>query len=199
MASIRRAFTDEFKAEAVRLVTVEGHSARQVARDLGIHESLLRRWQRKLEARQARAAGVKPSATVAASIIVEQEEIRKLKRENERLRMERDGLKKPLPSSRRHRSDVPVHSRPSRTLSGAADVPGSGSLAQRLLRLAAAAGEPAGGRGSCSDREDPGDESRRTYGSPRVHASLALAVAEPQLPPKGRPQATGSAANGWPD
>ena len=29
MASIRRAFTDEFKAEAVRLVTVEGHSARQ--------------------------------------------------------------------------------------------------------------------------------------------------------------------------
>src|SRR3954447_7646469 len=93
MASIRRAFTDEFKAEAVRLVTVEGHSARQVARDLGIHESLLRRWQRKLEARQARAAGVKPSATIAASIIVEQEEIRKLKRENERLRMERDVLK----------------------------------------------------------------------------------------------------------
>src|SRR4051794_8167289 len=76
----RRAFTDEFKAEAVRLVTVEGHSARQVARDLGIHESLLRRWQRKLEARQARAAGVKPSAAVAATIIVEQEEIRKLKR-----------------------------------------------------------------------------------------------------------------------
>ena len=48
---------------------------------------------RKLEARQARAAGVKPSATVAASIVVEQEEIRKLKRENERLRMERDILK----------------------------------------------------------------------------------------------------------
>ena len=93
MASIRRAFTDEFKAESVRLVTVEGHPARQVARDLGIHESLLRRWQRKLEARQARAAGVKPSATVAASIVVEQEEIRKLKRENERLRMERDILK----------------------------------------------------------------------------------------------------------
>ena len=42
-------------------------------------------------------------------------------------------------------------------------------------------------------------ESRRTYGSPRVHASLALAVAEPQLPPKGRPRATGSAASGSPD
>jgi transposase len=39
---------------------------------------------------------VKPSATIAASIIVEQEEIRKLKRENERLRMERDVLKKAI-------------------------------------------------------------------------------------------------------
>ena len=96
MASIRRDFTDEFKAEAVRLVTVEGHSARQVAKDLGIHESLLRRWRRKLEVRQARAAGVSPSGTVAASALVEQEEIRKLKRENERLRMERDVLKKAI-------------------------------------------------------------------------------------------------------
>ena len=103
MASIRRAFTDEFKAEAVRLVTVEGHSARQVARDLGIHESLLRRWQRKLEARQARAAGVKPSATVAASIIVEQEEIRKLKRDNERLRMY------PFTSPRTHTIALKLH------------------------------------------------------------------------------------------
>jgi transposase len=39
---------------------------------------------------------VKPSATIAASIIVEQEDIRKLKRENERLRMERDVLKKAI-------------------------------------------------------------------------------------------------------
>src|SRR4051794_2305594 len=45
MAVNRRMFTDEFKAEAVRLVTVEGHPARQVARDLDIHEALLRRWQ----------------------------------------------------------------------------------------------------------------------------------------------------------
>ena len=93
MAVNRRIFTEEFKAEAVRLVTVEGHPARQVARDLDIPESLLRRWQRKLAARQARVPGVKPSATVAAAIIVEQEEIRKLKRENERLRMEHDILK----------------------------------------------------------------------------------------------------------
>ena len=89
-----------FKAEAVRLVTVEGHPARHVARDLDIHESLLRRWQRKLAARQARALGAKPSATVSAAIVIEQEEIeqeeiRKLKSENARLRMERDILKNP--------------------------------------------------------------------------------------------------------
>src|SRR3954447_17308185 len=98
MASSRRAFTDEFKAEAVRLVTVEGHPVSQVAKDLGLHESLLRRWKRKLEARQARVAGVRPTPAVAASIIVEQEEIRRLKRENERLRMERDILKNHLGS-----------------------------------------------------------------------------------------------------
>ena len=42
MASIRRAFTDEFKAEAVRLVTIAGHPARQVARDPGLFSSGLR-------------------------------------------------------------------------------------------------------------------------------------------------------------
>ena len=72
---------------------VSDFPACQVAKDLGIHESLLRRWRRKLEACQARSAGAKPSVAVAASVIVEQNEIRKLKRENERLRMERDVLK----------------------------------------------------------------------------------------------------------
>jgi transposase-like protein len=36
---------------------------------------------------------VKPTLAVASSVIVEQDEIRRLKRENERLRMERDILK----------------------------------------------------------------------------------------------------------
>jgi len=96
MAGKRRAFTDEFKAEAVRLVTVDGHPVSQVAKDSGIHDSLLRRWQRKLDTRRARVVGVKPALAVAASVIVEQDEIRRLKRENERLRMERDVLKKAI-------------------------------------------------------------------------------------------------------
>jgi transposase-like protein len=63
MAGKRRAFTNEFKAEAVRLVTVDGHPVSQVAKDLGIHDSLLRRWQRKLDARRVREVGMKPSPT----------------------------------------------------------------------------------------------------------------------------------------
>jgi transposase-like protein len=31
----------------MRLVTVDGHPVSQMANDLGIHDSLLRRWQRK--------------------------------------------------------------------------------------------------------------------------------------------------------
>jgi transposase len=47
-----------------------------------------------LSARRVREVGMKPTLAVAASVIVEQDEIRRLKRENERLRMERDILKK---------------------------------------------------------------------------------------------------------
>jgi len=96
MADQRRTFTQEFKAEAVRLVTEEGHPVSQVAQDLGIHASLLRRWHRKLKAKQARAPGIKRPLSVEASVIIEQDEIRKLKRQNERLRMERDVLKKAI-------------------------------------------------------------------------------------------------------
>src|SRR3954454_15142517 len=77
MAGKRRAFTNEFKAEAVRLVTVDGHPVSQVAKDLGIHDSLLRRWQRKLDARRVREVGMKPALAVASSVIVEQDEIRR--------------------------------------------------------------------------------------------------------------------------
>jgi transposase len=43
----RRVFTDEFKREAVRLVTERGN-VEQTARDLGIHANLIHDWKRRL-------------------------------------------------------------------------------------------------------------------------------------------------------
>lgn len=40
----RRKYTDEFKDEAVKLVTGQGYKITEAARNLGIHDSLLRRW-----------------------------------------------------------------------------------------------------------------------------------------------------------
>ena len=54
MAKTRRTFTPEFKAEAVKLVTEQGRSFVEVARDLDIGESTLRSW------RQAIATGRRP-------------------------------------------------------------------------------------------------------------------------------------------
>jgi transposase-like protein len=43
----RRSFSREFKLEAVKLVRNRGVSVAQAARDLDIHENLLRKWTRQ--------------------------------------------------------------------------------------------------------------------------------------------------------
>jgi transposase-like protein len=48
MARTRRTYTPEFKAEAVKLVTVQGYSVAEAARNLGICENLIRNWKRDL-------------------------------------------------------------------------------------------------------------------------------------------------------
>ena len=87
----RRFFTPEFKAQAATLVIEGKHPISQIAADLGIGESLLRRWRRERE-EQAAPAPSRPVAT--ANKISLEEEIRRLRRENERLRQEREILKK---------------------------------------------------------------------------------------------------------
>ncbi len=53
---VRRSFTDEFKAGAVRLVIDEGKSVGQVARELDLTESALRKWVERARADRARAS-----------------------------------------------------------------------------------------------------------------------------------------------
>ncbi len=85
----RTQYTREFKLEALRLLEGSGRSKAQVSRELSIRESLLGRWRAQLESRPA--AEVFPGNGRASAA---EEEIRRLRRENEILRQERDFLKK---------------------------------------------------------------------------------------------------------
>jgi transposase len=84
----RRHFGREFNLEAVKLVKNRGVSVAQAARDLDVHENVLRKWVRELAADPQQAF---PGQGVMKP---EQAEIECLKRENAKLKMERDLLKK---------------------------------------------------------------------------------------------------------
>jgi transposase len=87
VARKRRRFTEEFKAETVRLVREEGKAIAAVARELDLTESAVWRWvqQGKVELGQG-----PPGALSRA----EREELVRLRRENRQLQMEREILKK---------------------------------------------------------------------------------------------------------
>ena len=81
----RRRHSEDFKREAVKLVTDQGYSLADAARSLGLDASLLRSWKLKYGTEQNGARKMQES---------EQDELSRLREENRRLRMERDILKK---------------------------------------------------------------------------------------------------------
>jgi transposase len=84
----RREFTPEFKREAVRFSRKPGISRLQAAKELGIHVNVLRAWQSKFD-----SGGW--DATPGKDLKSEQaKEIERLKRELDRVKTERDILKK---------------------------------------------------------------------------------------------------------
>ena len=85
MAPTRRPFTDAFKFEAVRLTWESGRPVAQVARELGISDHVRYRWRR--EQHQVESQG-RTRQTVRA----EQDELTRLRRENETRRKARDFL-----------------------------------------------------------------------------------------------------------
>jgi transposase len=88
MAKHRRNYTREFKVEAVRRIAAEGKSLAEVARELGLGESLLRSWKTVLAVEGQQAFPGKGHVPAV------EEELRRLRAENQRLRMERYILKK---------------------------------------------------------------------------------------------------------
>ncbi len=88
MGDMRRRFSREFKREAVRLLTEEGRRMAEVARDLDVSPSVLRRWRQQLDADPAGAFVGHGQAVTDA------DELTRLRRELARVRQERDFLKK---------------------------------------------------------------------------------------------------------
>ena len=105
-------FPREFKVEAVRLIRERGVSVAQAARDLEIHENMLRRWAKELNVDPMQAfpghGQEKP----------EQLEIERLRKENAKLRAERDILKRQQRSLRGKRDEVCFHREASACLAG---------------------------------------------------------------------------------
>ncbi len=83
----RRKFSEEFKREAVHLITVHGVSTARASRDLDVHATVLRRW-----VNAAGSTGVQ-AFPGHGRMSAGDEELRRLRREVAKLRAERDILK----------------------------------------------------------------------------------------------------------
>jgi len=86
----RRTFSREFKLEAVGLITKKGYSIAEASRNLGIEYSVLRRWRNQIADDQQNAFPGK------GRLKAPDEEPRRIKRELDRVKEERDILKKAL-------------------------------------------------------------------------------------------------------
>lgn len=84
----RRRYTAEFKREALELVTHQGYTVAEAARNLGIRDGMLGRWHREqIKGLQAAFPGTGHQSS-------EVEELKRLREENRRLKLEREILKK---------------------------------------------------------------------------------------------------------
>jgi len=90
MGERHRHFTREFKLDAVQLVTKKGMPVGKVARDLDIHPNLLHIWRREFLKEGDKAF------TGKGCVKPENAEIRKLRKELEKVKEQRDILKKAL-------------------------------------------------------------------------------------------------------
>jgi len=90
MVKKRRKYTREFKLEAVRLSEESEEPVAEIARQLGVHANLLYKWrERFLEDGEEAFPG-------HGKLRMGDDEVRRLRRENMRLREERDILKKAI-------------------------------------------------------------------------------------------------------
>jgi len=92
MEGIRRQYSEEFKKDAVSHSLTSEKTVEEVARDLGIAHSNLRRWRAQYSKNGELAFPGKGKQRLTP----QEEEIRRLKKELDEVRQERDILKKAL-------------------------------------------------------------------------------------------------------
>jgi transposase len=95
----RRLFTDEQKAEAVRIALASDKSIGQVAREMDLTQSALHNWVRQSQTNQKQA----PQGALTTD---ERAELLRLRRDLKRVQMERDFLKKAAAFFARESSDL---------------------------------------------------------------------------------------------
>ena len=83
-------YSDHFKATAVRLSQISGVAVQDVAESLYIHPFMLSRWRKEMREGKIMAKGADVDTEVAAEL----KELRRIKKDYERLKMEHDLLKK---------------------------------------------------------------------------------------------------------
>jgi transposase len=94
MGSTRRGFTDEYRADAVSLVTDGGRSVAEVAKNIGCHEMTLRRWVQKMRADQEAEVSEPLPESERAELVRAREELRVVRGENSHLKMQVEFAKK---------------------------------------------------------------------------------------------------------
>ena len=97
MGKSRKKYSAEFKLEAVRMASQGDRTPTEVARGLGISPSVIQRWKAAYDERGEEAfAGRRKADTSDCEEAVTAEEVRRLRRELEEARKDRDVLKKAL-------------------------------------------------------------------------------------------------------
>ncbi len=96
-----RSYTEDYKRQVVDLVASSGRTATAVAAEIGLHPTLLCRWVRQYGASGGKVETARPPAPFASKLLPvptadQAAEIARLRRECDRLRMERDILKNEL-------------------------------------------------------------------------------------------------------
>ena len=83
----RHNYTNEFKKEAVKLITEQGYSVAEAGRNLGVNANMLGRWKRDIESGGERETPIGDGVSMQA-------ELKGLRKENKQLKLEREILKK---------------------------------------------------------------------------------------------------------